>query len=218
MYSIFRELCRDIRVNPIGMEPNDHHSHLWGLVRSPEPLALPQNSIGRYRGDVRPENSPVRFVFQTYSVFRDLCRAIRINPIGLEPNDNHSHLRGSLRSREPLTLHQNYIGSHRGDVRPENCPVGSRHCPAGSVCAIRVCSCKNSPNPTQQRSNPTFYSPIPHPGTRQYQLLLKYVLFIVLVVRTCEKTTENGTKKPFETRFESIELPTILKGKRPRAS
>ncbi|PKI65021.1 hypothetical protein CRG98_014606 [Punica granatum] len=61
----------------------------------------------------------------TYSVFRDLCWAIQVNPITLEPNDHHSHLWGSLRSREPLTLHQNSIGSHRGDVRPEPCPVGS---------------------------------------------------------------------------------------------
>ncbi|PKI62267.1 hypothetical protein CRG98_017347 [Punica granatum] len=32
---------------------------------------------------------------------------------------------GSLRSLEPPTLHQNSIGSHRGDVRPETCLVGS---------------------------------------------------------------------------------------------
>ncbi|OWM76819.1 hypothetical protein CDL15_Pgr017212 [Punica granatum] len=44
--------------------------------------------------------------------------AIRANPIGLKPNDHHSHLRESLRSREPLTLYQNSIGSHCGDLRP----------------------------------------------------------------------------------------------------
>ncbi|PKI65476.1 hypothetical protein CRG98_014134 [Punica granatum] len=94
-----------------------------GSVRSHEPLALPQNSIGRHCGDIRPENYPVGSVFQTYSIFRDLCRAIRVNPTGLESNDHHNHLRGSLRSREPLALLQNSIGRHRGDVQPENCPV-----------------------------------------------------------------------------------------------
>ncbi|PKI56489.1 hypothetical protein CRG98_023127 [Punica granatum] len=106
----------DIPVNPIGLEQNDHHNHLLGSVRSREPLVLPQNSIGRHRGDIRPENCPVGFVFQTYSVFHNLCRAIQINSIGLEPNDHHSHLRGSPRSREPLTLPQNSIGRFRGDV------------------------------------------------------------------------------------------------------
>ncbi|PKI39334.1 hypothetical protein CRG98_040269 [Punica granatum] len=152
---------------------NDHHSNLWRSVRSREPLTLPQNSIGRHRGDVRPENCPVGSVFQTYFVFHDLCRAIWVNPIGLEPNDHHSYLRGSLRSRDPPTLRQNSIGSHRGDLRPENCPVRSRQLPAESVVAIRVCSSQNSPKPTHQRSNPNFYSPIPHPGTRYNHFRLR---------------------------------------------
>ncbi|PKI55765.1 hypothetical protein CRG98_023856 [Punica granatum] len=49
---------------------------------------------------------------------RETPWAIRANPIGLKPNDHHSHLRESLRSREPLTLYQNSIGSHCGDLRP----------------------------------------------------------------------------------------------------
>ncbi|PKI39661.1 hypothetical protein CRG98_039946 [Punica granatum] len=133
-----RETPWAIQVNPTGLEPNDHHNHLQGSVRSREPLALPQNSIRRYRGEVRPENCPVEPIFQTYSVFRDLCKAIRVNSLGLEPNNHHSHLRGSLRSREPLTLHQNSIGSHRGDLRSENCPIESRQLPAGSIVTIRV--------------------------------------------------------------------------------
>ncbi|PKI60644.1 hypothetical protein CRG98_018962 [Punica granatum] len=60
----------DIRVNLKCLESNNHHSHFRGSVRSREPLTLPQNPIGRHRGDVRPENCPVGFVFQTYSVFR----------------------------------------------------------------------------------------------------------------------------------------------------
>ncbi|PKI34409.1 hypothetical protein CRG98_045198 [Punica granatum] len=123
--SIFRDLCRAIRVNPIILEPNDHHNHLRRSVRSREPLTLPQNSIRSHRGDVRPEYCPVGSVCRTCSIFRDLCRAIRVNPIILEPNDHHNHLRRSVRSREPLTLPQNSIRSHRGDVRPEYCPVGS---------------------------------------------------------------------------------------------
>ncbi|PKI69318.1 hypothetical protein CRG98_010319 [Punica granatum] len=163
-YSVFRDFCRAIRVNPIGLEPNDHHNYLRGSVRSWEPLALPQNSIGRHHGDVRFENCPVGSIFQTYSVFHDLCRAIWVNPIGLKPNDHHNYLRGSLKSREPLILHQNPIGIHRGNVRPENCPVRSRQLPAGSVVAIRVCSSQNSLKSTHQRSNPTFTVPSRIPG------------------------------------------------------
>ncbi|PKI63087.1 hypothetical protein CRG98_016538 [Punica granatum] len=110
------------RVDPRLFSQNDHCTHLRGSVRSQEPLALPQNSIGRYRADVRPENCLVGSVFQTYSIFGDIYRAIWVNPIGLEPNDHHSHLRGSLRSRKPLALPQNSIGRHRGDVRPEKLP------------------------------------------------------------------------------------------------
>ncbi|OWM77859.1 hypothetical protein CDL15_Pgr018428 [Punica granatum] len=120
-YSVFRDLCRAVRVDPITLGPNDHHSHLRGSVRSQEPLTLPQNSIGSLRGDVRPDWCQTGPNFQTYSVFRDLCRAVRVDPITLGPNDHHSHLRGSVRSQEPLTLPQNSIGSLRGDVRPDWC-------------------------------------------------------------------------------------------------
>ncbi|PKI68223.1 hypothetical protein CRG98_011359 [Punica granatum] len=53
--------------------------------------------------------------------------AIQADPSLFAPNDHHFHLRGSLKSREPSTLHKNSIGNHRGDVRPETCPVGSVH-------------------------------------------------------------------------------------------
>ncbi|OWM64323.1 hypothetical protein CDL15_Pgr014113 [Punica granatum] len=96
--------------------------------------------------------------FQTCSVFRDLCKAVRVDPITLGPNDHHSHLRGSVRSQEPPTLPQNSIGSLRGDVRPDLCQ-------SGLFRAIRVCSTENSPNPTHQRSNPTLEGPISHLGT-----------------------------------------------------
>ncbi|PKI51778.1 hypothetical protein CRG98_027826 [Punica granatum] len=51
--------------------------------------------------------------------------ADRVDPRLFSSNDHHGHLRGSLRSQEPPTLQQNTIGSHRCDVRPENCLVGS---------------------------------------------------------------------------------------------
>ncbi|OWM63458.1 hypothetical protein CDL15_Pgr020659 [Punica granatum] len=132
-YSVFRDLCRAVRVDPITLGPNDHHSHLRGSVRSQEPLTLPQNSIGSLRGDVRPDWCQTGPNFQTYSVFRDLCRAVRVDPITLGPNDHHSHLRGSVRSQEPLTLPQNSIGSLRGDVRPDLCQSGLSNISAGSV-------------------------------------------------------------------------------------
>ncbi|PKI65420.1 hypothetical protein CRG98_014159 [Punica granatum] len=111
------------RVDPRLFSENDHHSHLQGSVRSRKPLTLPQNSIERHHGYVRPENCQVESVFQTYSVFRDLCRDVRVNPITLDQNNHYILLQGSVRSREQLTLPQNSIGRHRGDVRPENCPV-----------------------------------------------------------------------------------------------
>ncbi|OWM71372.1 hypothetical protein CDL15_Pgr027023 [Punica granatum] len=132
-YSVFRDLCRAVRVDPITLGPNDHHSHLRGSVRSQEPLTLPQNSIGSLRGDVRPDWCQTGPNFQTYSVFRELCRAVRVDPITLGPNDHHSHLRGSVRSQEPLTLPQNAIGSLRGDVRPDLCQSGLSNISAGSV-------------------------------------------------------------------------------------
>ncbi|PKI58496.1 hypothetical protein CRG98_021119 [Punica granatum] len=103
---------------------NDHHSHLRGSVRSREPLTLPQNSIGRLRGDVRPDLCQTGLKFQTCFVFSDLCRDVRVDPITLGPNDHHSHLWGSVRSQEPLTLPQNSIGSFCGDVRPDLCQSG----------------------------------------------------------------------------------------------
>ncbi|OWM82778.1 hypothetical protein CDL15_Pgr008659 [Punica granatum] len=131
--SVFRDPCRAVRVYPITLGPNDHHSHLRGSVRSQEPLTLPQNSIGSLRGDVRPDWCQTGPNFQTCSVFRDPCRAVRVYPITLGPNDHHSHLRGSVRSQEPLTLPQNSIGSLRGDVRPDLCQSGLSSIPAGSV-------------------------------------------------------------------------------------
>ncbi|PKI66324.1 hypothetical protein CRG98_013286 [Punica granatum] len=98
---------------------NDHHSNLRGSVRSQDPLTLPQNSIGRHSGDVRPEWYQTGPKFQTCSVFRDFCRDVRVDPIILGTNDHNSRLRGSVRSQEPLTLPQNSIGRHRGNVRPE---------------------------------------------------------------------------------------------------
>ncbi|OWM89149.1 hypothetical protein CDL15_Pgr026312 [Punica granatum] len=59
--------------------------------------------------------------------------AVRIDPITLGPKDHHSHLRGSVRSQEPLTLSQNSIGSLRSDVRPNLCQSGLSSIPAGSV-------------------------------------------------------------------------------------
>ncbi|PKI48595.1 hypothetical protein CRG98_031014 [Punica granatum] len=123
---------------------NDHHSHLRGSVRSQEPLTLPQNSIGRHCGDVRPD------------------WAVRVDSIILEPNDHHSHLRGSVRSQEPLTLPQNSIGSLCGDVRPDLCQSGLFSFQPGLLRLFGSVQGQNSPNPTQQRSNPTFCSPIPY--------------------------------------------------------
>ncbi|PKI73682.1 hypothetical protein CRG98_005923 [Punica granatum] len=50
-------------------------------------------------------------LFPTCSIFRDLCKVIQVNPTTLEPNDHHSHLWESLRSREPPTLHQIPLGA-----------------------------------------------------------------------------------------------------------
>ncbi|PKI63761.1 hypothetical protein CRG98_015831 [Punica granatum] len=113
--------CSTKRVDPRLFSENDHHSHLRRSVRSRELLTLPQNSIGRHRGDVQPDWCQMGPKFQTCSVFRDLCKAVRVDPITLGPNDHHSHLRGSVRSQEPPTLPQNSIGSLRGNVRPDLC-------------------------------------------------------------------------------------------------
>ncbi|PKI42830.1 hypothetical protein CRG98_036781 [Punica granatum] len=115
---------------PITLEPNDYHSHLQGSVRSQEPLTLPKNSIGRHRGDVRTDWCQIGPKFQTYSVFGDLCSAVRVGPTTLGPNDHHSHLRGPIRSQEPLTLPQNSIGNFRGDIRPDLCQSGLFTVPA----------------------------------------------------------------------------------------
>ncbi|PKI73059.1 hypothetical protein CRG98_006554 [Punica granatum] len=95
-----------------------------------------------------------------------LQRTVWVDPITLGANDHHGHLEGSLDYPRPLTLPQNSIRSLCGDVRPDLCQSGLFSVPAGSICAFRVCSTKNSPNPTQQRSNLTSNSPIPHLGTR----------------------------------------------------
>ncbi|PKI72910.1 hypothetical protein CRG98_006712 [Punica granatum] len=113
------------QVDPRLFSKNDNHSQLRGSVRSREPLTLPQNCIGRLRGDVRPELCQTGLKFRTCSVFRDLCRAVRVDPISLGPNDHHSHLGGSVRSQELLTLSQNSIESFRGDVRPDLCQLGN---------------------------------------------------------------------------------------------
>ncbi|PKI51077.1 hypothetical protein CRG98_028506 [Punica granatum] len=81
--------------------PNDHHSHLWGSIKSREPSTLHENSIGSHHGDVRHENYPVGSISRTWSVFCDLCRAIWVNPTSLEPNNRHHHLGGSLGCPEP---------------------------------------------------------------------------------------------------------------------
>ncbi|PKI58119.1 hypothetical protein CRG98_021498 [Punica granatum] len=51
-------------------------------------------------------------------------RTIWINPINLGKNDHHGHLEGSLGYPGPPTLLQNFIGSLRGDVRPDLCQSG----------------------------------------------------------------------------------------------
>ncbi|PKI60427.1 hypothetical protein CRG98_019168 [Punica granatum] len=107
------------RVDPRLFSENDYHSHLRGSIRSREPLTLPQNAIGRHRGDVRPDWWQTGPKFHTCSVFRDLCRSIRVDSITLGENDHHSHLEGSLGYPYPLTLPQNSIRSFRGDVRPD---------------------------------------------------------------------------------------------------
>ncbi|PKI60559.1 hypothetical protein CRG98_019035 [Punica granatum] len=84
------------RVDPRLFSPNDHHSYLRRSVRSREPLTLPQNSIGNHRSDVRLANCPVGSVSWTCSIFRNLCKAIRVNPITLGPRDRHHHLGGFL--------------------------------------------------------------------------------------------------------------------------
>ncbi|PKI54766.1 hypothetical protein CRG98_024868 [Punica granatum] len=145
--SVFRDLCRDIRVDPITLGSNYHHINLRGSVRSLEPLTLPQNSIGSLRGDVRPDWCQTCPKFQTCSLFRDLCRVVRVDPIILGPNDHHSHLRGSVRSHETLTLPQNSIGSLHGDVRPDLSQSSQFSFPAGSVKAIRVCARPKQPKP-----------------------------------------------------------------------
>ncbi|PKI66985.1 hypothetical protein CRG98_012650 [Punica granatum] len=124
IHSVFRDLCRTIRVDPITLGENDHHGHLEGSLGYPGPLTLPQNSIGIYRGEFRPENCPIRAFSRIHSVFRDLCRTIRVDPITLGENDHHGHLEGSLGYPGPLTLPQNSIGSLRGNVRSDLCQLG----------------------------------------------------------------------------------------------
>ncbi|PKI59692.1 hypothetical protein CRG98_019868 [Punica granatum] len=158
------------RVDPRLFSENDHHSHIQGSVRSQDPLTLPQNSIGRHRGDVRPDWCKTGPKFQTCYVFRDFCRAVRVDPITLGPND-HNHLRGSVRSQGLLTLPQNSIGSFRGDVRPDLCQSGLFSFQLGLLRLFGSVQGQNSPNPTQQRSNPTFYSPIPYLGIRSKELV-----------------------------------------------
>ncbi|PKI52410.1 hypothetical protein CRG98_027191 [Punica granatum] len=102
--------------------------------------------------------------FHTCSVFHDLCRAVRVDPITLGANDHYSHLRGSVRSQEPLTLPQNSIGSLHGDVRPDLSQSGLFSFQPGLLRLFRSVQGQNSPNLTQQRSNPTFCSPIPYLG------------------------------------------------------
>ncbi|PKI73148.1 hypothetical protein CRG98_006459 [Punica granatum] len=140
------------------------HGHLRGSVRSQEPLTLPQNSIGSLRGDVRPYWCQTGPKFQTCSVFRDLCRAVQVDSITLGPNYHHSHFRGSVKSQDPLTLPQNSIGSLRGDVRPDLCQSGLFSFQPGLLRLFGSVQGQNSPNPTQQRSNPTFCSPISYLG------------------------------------------------------
>ncbi|PKI64286.1 hypothetical protein CRG98_015326 [Punica granatum] len=150
MRSCILQTPRVVRVDPITLGPNDHHSHLWGSVRSQEPLTLPQNSIGSLRDDVRPDWCQTGPKFKTCSVFRDLCRAVRVDSIILGPNDHNSHLRGSVRSQEPLTLSQNSIGSLRGDVRPDLCQSGLFSFQPGLLRLFGSVQGQNSPNPTQQ--------------------------------------------------------------------
>ncbi|PKI67117.1 hypothetical protein CRG98_012490 [Punica granatum] len=77
------------RVDPGLFSQNDHHSHLQRLVRSQEPLTLSQNSIGRLRGDVRPENCSIRHFknppgFPKHpSNLRKATRAVRTDPFSL---------------------------------------------------------------------------------------------------------------------------------------
>ncbi|OWM77860.1 hypothetical protein CDL15_Pgr018429 [Punica granatum] len=104
--------------------------------------------------------------FQTCFVFRDLCKVVRVDPITLGPNDHHSHLQGSVRSQEPLTLPQNSIGSLRDNVRPDLCQSGLFSFQLGLLRLFGSVQGQNSPNPTQQRSNPTFCSPILYLGIR----------------------------------------------------
>ncbi|PKI62262.1 hypothetical protein CRG98_017342 [Punica granatum] len=157
-------------------------------------LTLRPNSIGIYRGEFRPQNCSVRTVSRTHPVFRDLYRTIRVNPITLGTNDHHGHLEGSLGYPWPLTLPQNSNGNLRGDVRPDLCQSSLFRIPAGSVCAIQVCLTKNSPNTTQQRSNLTFYSLIPHPETSMREII------------------RNETGKPRETLFGQSDLSALSHG------
>ncbi|PKI60605.1 hypothetical protein CRG98_019081 [Punica granatum] len=73
------------------LHANDHHR---GSIMSREPLTLPQNSIRRLRGDIRPDLCQTGQTFRTCSIFRDLCRAVRVDSITLGLNDHYSHLWG----------------------------------------------------------------------------------------------------------------------------
>ncbi|PKI67142.1 hypothetical protein CRG98_012470 [Punica granatum] len=94
-----------------------------------------------------------------------LRRSIRVDPITLGANDHHGHLEGSLSYPEPLTLPQNSIGSLRDDVRPNLCQSGLFSFQPSLLRLFGSMQGQNSPNSTQQRSNPTFCSPIPYLGT-----------------------------------------------------
>ncbi|OWM73926.1 hypothetical protein CDL15_Pgr008076 [Punica granatum] len=66
------------QVDPRLFSQNHNHSHLRRSVRSRELLTLPQNSIGRLRGDVRPDTAqsgliPERALFPV--IFAGLYRS-----------------------------------------------------------------------------------------------------------------------------------------------
>ncbi|PKI67477.1 hypothetical protein CRG98_012061 [Punica granatum] len=84
-----------------------------------------------------------------------LQRTIRVDPITLGANYHHDHLEGSLGYPRPLILPQNYIGSLRGDVRPDLCQSGLFSVPIGSVCAYRVCD-EKQPKPDLTKVQPDF--------------------------------------------------------------
>ncbi|PKI73042.1 hypothetical protein CRG98_006537 [Punica granatum] len=94
-----------------------------------------------------PKTAQSGLFFQTYSIFRDLCRSIRVDLITLGVNDHHGHLEGSLGYPRPLTLPQNSTGCLRGDVRTDLCQSSLLSAPVGSVKAIWVCARPKQPKP-----------------------------------------------------------------------